>query len=67
MKWAKRKMKFRTVRKECVRERKDMKCSGSGYMAEVQRSAWKMLEDQVIGAAKDIWKLLNLDFMSEKE
>lgn len=30
-----------------------MKCSGSGYMAEVQRSAWKMLEDQVIGGSKE--------------
>lgn len=60
-------MEFHTVRKECVRERKDMKCSGSGYMAEVQGSTWGMFEDQVVDAAKDIWKLFNLDVMGERE
>lgn len=67
MKWAKGKMGFHTVRKECVSERKDMKCSRSGYMAVVQGSTWGMLGDQVVEAAKDIWKLFNLDIMGERE
>ena len=61
-------MVFHAVRKECASERKDIKCSRSGYVAGVHGNTLGMLEDQVVNVAQDIlWKVFNLDLIGKRE